>query len=249
MNNGGLHMNLFLKYIFLFFLGACSGWIMELFFRRIVHKKWVNPGFLMGPYLPIYGFGVCVMNILITLCAKLPAIITIILMGAGMTLIELIGGLQCLKDGLRLWDYRDRFLNYKGVICPLFSLIWTIICAIYYFFIDPYVMKALSWFENNLAYSFILGFLFCLIILDYIRSAKVISKIRAFAKENNIQVRLEEFKESVKENKEKRKEKYPFLSGFYKLEDLPEQLKRYSKNIEKLNIFPKKSKNQKIKGE
>ena len=21
--------------------------------------KWVNPGFLIGPYLPIYGFGLC----------------------------------------------------------------------------------------------------------------------------------------------------------------------------------------------
>jgi len=235
-------MNLFLKYIFLFFLGACIGWLMELFFRRLVHKKWVNPGFLMGPYLPIYGFGVCLMNIIITICSQLPAIATILIMGLGMTTIELIGGLKCLKDGLRLWDYRNRFLNYKGVICPLFSLIWTILCAIYYFFIQSYITKALSWFENNLAYSFVLGFLFCLIIIDYTRSAKVISKIRTFAQENHIQVRLEEFKESVKENKEKRKEKYPFLSGFYKLEDLPEQLKKYRQNIKKIKIFSKKDK-------
>ena len=38
-----------------------------------------------------------------------------------MTLIELIGGLISLKNKIRLWDYRDRWLNYKGIICPLFS--------------------------------------------------------------------------------------------------------------------------------
>ncbi|MGN0035225.1 MAG: hypothetical protein ACI364_05820 [Coriobacteriales bacterium] len=34
---------------------------MELFFRRFIssnnpQRKWINPGFLAGPYLPLYGF-------------------------------------------------------------------------------------------------------------------------------------------------------------------------------------------------
>lgn len=51
-------MNIFLQFIFVFYIGCTLGWLLELFFRRIVHGKWVNPGFLIGPYLPIYGFGV-----------------------------------------------------------------------------------------------------------------------------------------------------------------------------------------------
>ena len=38
-------------------------------------------------------------------------IIIILLMGFVMTLIELIGGLISLKNKIRLWDYRDRWLN------------------------------------------------------------------------------------------------------------------------------------------
>ena len=48
-------------FVFMVFSGV--GWVLELFFRRFVSaKKWVNPGFLKGPCLPIYGTGVVVMT-------------------------------------------------------------------------------------------------------------------------------------------------------------------------------------------
>lgn len=42
-------MNLILNFIFIFYIGSTIGWVVELIFRRIVHGKWVNPGFLIGP--------------------------------------------------------------------------------------------------------------------------------------------------------------------------------------------------------
>ena len=40
----------------LFVIGSLLGWVIELLFRRFVsQKKWMNPGFLTGPYLPIYA--------------------------------------------------------------------------------------------------------------------------------------------------------------------------------------------------
>ena len=50
-------MEFFLTLTFLFAVGALCGWVIELFFRRLNSKKWINPGFLHGPYLPLYGFG------------------------------------------------------------------------------------------------------------------------------------------------------------------------------------------------
>ncbi len=42
---------------FLFLTGSLAGWVIEVFFRRTVsQKRWMNPGFLNGPYLPLYGF-------------------------------------------------------------------------------------------------------------------------------------------------------------------------------------------------
>lgn len=52
-------MRLSLALAFLFFIGSCFGWVLELLYRNLTHrhKKWINPGFCTGPYLPIYGFG------------------------------------------------------------------------------------------------------------------------------------------------------------------------------------------------
>lgn len=52
----------FLIVLYLFFFGGVGGWVLELLFRRFFsganpERKWLNPGFLFGPCLPLYGFG------------------------------------------------------------------------------------------------------------------------------------------------------------------------------------------------
>ena len=54
-------MNVALVLAFLFYIGSTFGWLLELFFRKCVAKKWINPGFLTGPYLPIYGFALWIL--------------------------------------------------------------------------------------------------------------------------------------------------------------------------------------------
>ena len=63
------------------------------------HKKWGKQGFLIGPYLPIYGFGLFFLPIIYFIFQSqlINHIIIILLMGFVMTLIELIGGLISLK--------------------------------------------------------------------------------------------------------------------------------------------------------
>ena len=59
----------FLIIVFLFFFGSCAGWVLEVFFRRFFsganpERKWLNPGFLFGPCVPLYGFGTVVLFVL-----------------------------------------------------------------------------------------------------------------------------------------------------------------------------------------
>ena len=42
---------------FSFFFFSISEWIIEVAYRSAKNNHLVNPGFLKGPYLPIYGFG------------------------------------------------------------------------------------------------------------------------------------------------------------------------------------------------
>ena len=227
-------MNLFLTFMFIFYIGCTCGWIMELFFRRAVSGKWVNPGFLVGPYLPIYGFGLAALTAIYLMFHNLNVhpIIVILLMGATMTLIELIGGLSFIDGkGPKLWDYSNEWGNYKGIICPLFSAIWTGIAALYYFFLAQPILNGLKWFSNNLAFSFVLGVFFGIIVIDYVYSTKLYHKIKKYAKENNIPVKLEELKVSIREHQEKAKEKYSFILPFNQNISLKEHLEKYKKQV------------------
>ena len=100
-------MNKLLILLFLFSSGSVTGWVIELFFRRYLDPverkkhKWVNPGFFVGPYLPIYGTGLIVLYILghiqiPSLGADHPIIeklVIFVIMAACMTLLEFITGM------------------------------------------------------------------------------------------------------------------------------------------------------------
>ena len=226
-------MYIFLELVFLVFIGSLLGWVLELFFRRIVHGKWVNPGFLIGPYLPIYGIGLLTLSLMYYLFngKSIHPVIVILLMGLLMTIIELIGGLIGLKNNVRLWDYSDRWMNYKGLICPLFSAIWTLIGAVYYFILAPFVIRNLEWFSQNLYFSYFVGIFTGVIIIDFCYSTKIYLKIQNYAKENNIVVKYEQLKMSIKEHQLKQREKYSFINPFTQTKSLKEYLALYKEKL------------------
>lgn len=228
-------MYIYLELVFLVFIGSILGWVLELFFRRIVHGKWVNPGFLIGPYLPIYGIGLLTLSLIYFFLydKSLHPIWVILLMGLFMTLIELIGGLIGLKNNVKLWDYSNRWGNYKGIICPLFSAIWTAVGGLYYFFLAPVVIKSLEWFSQNLYFSYFVGIFTGVIVIDFFYSANIYIKIQQFAKENDIVVKYEQFKISIQDFQKKQKEKYSYLNPFKQSKSLKEYLALYKEKHHK----------------
>lgn len=238
-------MNKFLTLIFLFYIGCTVGWVMELFFRRFTHtnksRKWMNPGFLVGPYLPIYGFGLSAMYLLAGFERILPSenyilnkIMLFILMAVAMTLIEYIAGVIFIHGmKVKLWDYSNEKFNYKGIICLKFSLIWSLLGAVYYFFIHPYILNALDWFSRNLSFSFILGMFFGIFLIDVVYSLRLMTKIRAFAKENEILIKFEALKEQIRKHSESKKEKYRFFFVLRSKKPLREHLVDYINSIKK----------------
>lgn len=69
-------MSKFLVFVFIFFIGSIFGWILEILFRRIVHKKWVNPGFLVGH---TYLYMVLVYALLVIVISFLKSLIFLLL--------------------------------------------------------------------------------------------------------------------------------------------------------------------------
>lgn len=183
----------------LFVIGSLFGWVLELFYRRFVsQKKWMNPGFLMGPYLPIYGFGVVILygvsniNLGITNQA-VDIIVRILIIGVGMTLIEFIGGLIFIKGlKIKLWDYSNCKGNIMGLICPLYSFMWLLVGSLYYFLINPFLVIGISWISENLIYTFFIGIVIGMIIVDFAYSVHLATKLKEFKELQEL--RFEEFK-------------------------------------------------------
>ena len=221
----------FLIITFLFMVGSMFGWTLELFFRRFLSSKnperrWINPGFLTGPALPLYGFGLLglfIMSILpyvgIDYYNDAPGlvrtIVIILAMGVMMTLIEYIAGIIFIKHlKVKLWDYSDEWGNVKGIICPKFSVIWTLLGALYYFFVQPLVIKMVIWFDDNIAFTFVVGMFYGIFIIDLCYSLNIVGKLRSFAKENDIVIMYETLKQEIRNDTEKFKKRGRFLLAF-----------------------------------
>lgn len=249
-------MDLFLVLAFLFFIGSVSGWVIELLFRRFLssanpERKWINPGFCTGPYVPIYGFGLCIMYLTAS-SEKLfkfgssiyGKLLIFAVMAVMMTVIEYIAGIFLLKvANLRLWDYSREWGNINGLICPKFSLIWASLGAVYYFVIHPKILNALNWFSQNLAFSFIVGLFFGIFIIDAANSAQIVVKLKRFAAEKNVVVRYEHLKIEMRKAFEEKSQKYHFFRPFHSNRPFSEYLNEMRDSYEK-----KKIKNKKAKG-
>lgn len=236
-------MNIFLTLASLFFLGSVFGWVLELLFRNIVHKSksWINPGFCTGPYLPIYGFGLCTLYLLAGLenlhvidDPLWNRIVLFAAMAVGMTAIEYVAGIFCLKFlKVRLWDYSDCWGNLQGIICPSFSLAWAALGAVYYFFVHPYILDALQWLSENLAFSFFIGVFFGVFIIDVAHSAQIVGKMKRFAEERKIVLTYEGLKSYLRDKRKSSGRKYRFFSPFHSDTPLREHLKSFVESIEK----------------
>ncbi|MCD8295407.1 MAG: putative ABC transporter permease [Clostridia bacterium] len=194
----------FLIACFLFFAGSILGWCLEVLFRRLfTAKKWINPGFLTGPCLPLYGFGLAGLYGVTLIPIDTgsgwgDAIVYILIMTAAMILIEYIAGLIFIKGlKIKLWDYSHQWGNIQGIICPLFSFLWLIVAVIFYFVIDPYVMEAVAWFTNNIIFGFFVGIFLGVFLVDLGHSINLTARLRKFATENKIIISYEKLKESI----------------------------------------------------
>lgn len=58
-------LNFIIDNYIIFFVYAFIGWIYEVSWYLIVRHKFVNRGVLFGPYLPIYGFGILILLLIL----------------------------------------------------------------------------------------------------------------------------------------------------------------------------------------
>lgn len=118
-----LNFNLYnLIYFFVFY--SFSGWCLEVLYYFKNERRFVNRGFLYGPFCPIYGFGVVFLVTFFS--AYKDNIFLLFLLGFFFTsVLEYFTGLFLEKTfKSKWWDYSDDPLNIQGRVCLPYSLLW-----------------------------------------------------------------------------------------------------------------------------
>lgn len=104
-------------YFLLFMIYSITGWCMEVIGKLIQYKRFINRGFLIGPYCPIYGYGALLITFLLKKYIQDPIILFFMAIIICGTLEYLTSYYMEKMFKARWWDYSQRKFNINGRIC------------------------------------------------------------------------------------------------------------------------------------
>lgn len=151
----------------LFVIYAVIGWLWETFYCSLKAKKFQYRGFLMGPYCPIYGFGVVgVLYLLRNYHQDL--ILLFIYATIIVTVLEFLTSYVLEKVfHTTWWDYQGVPFNIQGRVALPVSLFWGLACVVIVRFVQPEIMKLVNALLNTFG-NWLPGILLLLMLADFV---------------------------------------------------------------------------------
>ena len=193
--------------VLLFFLYSFLGWIIEVTLKYRQYHRFINRGFLIGPYCPIYGSGVVIATFLNDMFAPLESsfgtsfLISLVFCG----LLEYMTSYFFEKKyHARWWDYSQKPMNLNGrvwignlVLFGLAGMIITrILNPIFFAFIDTLNPITIYIVSGTLSVVFLSDYIFSRFIMSLLKkvvenseadSSEAISKeVRELLKNKNL---------------------------------------------------------------
>lgn len=141
---------MFYTYFLLYFIYSIIGWFLEVGLAFYEHKKFVNRGFLIGPYCPIYGVGCLLLTILLSKYINEPGVIFAFSIFICATLEYLTSYLMEKIFKLRWWDYSNMKFNINGRICLETLIPFGIIGVLVVKYISPFLINTVNSINFNI---------------------------------------------------------------------------------------------------
>lgn len=162
--------------IYFFTIYSFLGWVVEVAYALADTKKFVNRGFLFGPFCPIYGFGILSLIILLHPLSYHPIPIFVGTVIITSTIEYFTGFILDKIFHAHWWDYSQEKFNLNGYICLRFSLYWGIFGTFLFYFIHPHIQNLILnldkfyWLPTLIITYFLIDFIFTLKSLIKIKS-------------------------------------------------------------------------------
>lgn len=190
-----------IEVLYLFMMFSVVGWMWETPWVSSHQKKFINRGFLFGPYIPIYGFAVVTIIFSMSIFKGIETnvftvLIQIIYMGLVTAVWEYVTSYTLEKIfHTRWWDYSRHPFNLNGRICLHVSIFFGIGGYLLWAFVYPPFMDVFSRIPN-LSMIIILSVFYLVFLFDSYITLRDLFKFR------NIIVTLEKISKELKLNVE-----------------------------------------------
>ena len=197
-----------------FIVYAFLGWVCEDIYCGIGKRKFINRGFLYGPYCPIYGFGALLVIYPLLMVSKHP--IVVFIFGMVLTsILEYITSFVMEKlFATRWWDYSTYPFNINGRICLQNSLLFGLMALVVVYGLHPIVSRFVERIPLGFLVIFLIIFTICFVIdivntvIVLLRRKKVFLKLKEDIDELRAQfesdrdILNEEFEKWINDHKE-----------------------------------------------
>lgn len=136
--------SIFLHWLLFFYIYCFLGWIIESTIVSVKQRRFVNRGFLEGPFLPIYGSG-AITVLFITDPFKDNVILVYLVGMIAATILEYFTGwFMETFIKIKYWDYSNDKFNIKGRICLECSLFWGVLSIFLNFVVHPPISRLIN---------------------------------------------------------------------------------------------------------
>ena len=170
------------------------GWIWETPYVSFNEKKYVNRGFLKGPYIPIYGYACLTIILSMSIFESIgDSILLIIMQILFISVISAVWeyftslGLE-IAFKTRWWDYSNRKFNLHGRVALDYTLLFGIGGYLLWRFINP-IFDSIY---NNIAPNYLLVFIlifYTAFLIDNIYTFRDLLRLRdIIIKLNNLKI-------------------------------------------------------------
>ena len=177
-------------YFILFLIYSMLGWLIEVIRTYTSQHKFVNRGFLIGPYCPIYGIGVLLIINFLQEYMDNFIVLFLLAMLLCMTLEYLTSYIMEVLFNARWWDYSNRKFNINGRICLETAIPFGLCGLVIMYLVNPLLVSILDMIPRMIL--IILGIsLMVIFLVDFVLSFIVILKFK--------NIKLDKFKDDTEE--------------------------------------------------
>ena len=161
----------------LFMIYSFIGWVIEVIDVAIINRKVMDRGFLIGPYLPIFGVGAILITLILSKYSNDIFVLFIMSCFLGATLEYVTSYIMEKIFNTRWWDYSNHKFNLNGRVCFKTTIAFGILGIILIKVLNPFFTSIVSMLSSVIM-NILVIVLALIFIVDVIVSFSIISKIK-----------------------------------------------------------------------